>query len=182
MIAFTDVTDFSVQAHQLAVEKGFWDNTRNKKELFMLVITELSEAVEAHRHNKVADWATMKDETDQVMWPRTFVECIKDTPGDELADATIRLLDLTMGFKITLEERAMGPTFIPYTNFAEGVLELVRQTVIAATDSLYQGFQASHLLTEIISFCEQWKIPLIEHMEAKLKYNNTRAYKHGKAY
>ena len=35
--------------HSIAVEKGFWEKERNVGEALMLVVTELAEAMEAHR-------------------------------------------------------------------------------------------------------------------------------------
>ncbi|OGX08256.1 MAG: hypothetical protein A2Z88_07850 [Omnitrophica WOR_2 bacterium GWA2_47_8] len=66
--------------HTVAVEKGFWDKERNIGEALMLIVTELSEAMEAHR---VQDHENFKE---------------------ELADTFIRLFDLCGGLKIDIEE------------------------------------------------------------------------------
>ena len=36
--------------HSIAKEKGFWDKERNIGEALMLIVTELAEAMEAHRY------------------------------------------------------------------------------------------------------------------------------------
>ena len=66
--------------HSIAVEKGFWEKERNIGEALMLIVTELAEAMEAHRHQ---DQANFKE---------------------ELADTFIRLLDLCGGLKIDIED------------------------------------------------------------------------------
>ena len=66
--------------HSIAVEKGFWDEKRNIGEALMLIVTELAEAMEAHRHQDDANFK------------------------EELADTFIRLLDLCGGLKINIEE------------------------------------------------------------------------------
>ncbi len=66
--------------HAVAVEKGFWDEKRNIGEALMLIVTELAEAMEAHRHQDDANFK------------------------EELADTFIRLLDLCGGLKIDIEE------------------------------------------------------------------------------
>ena len=66
--------------HSIAVEKGFWEKERNIGEALMLIVTEIAEAMEAHRHQ---DQANFKE---------------------ELADTFIRLLDLCGGLKIDIEE------------------------------------------------------------------------------
>lgn len=66
--------------HGIAVEKGFWDNQRNIGEALMLIVTELAEAMEAHRHQDDANFK------------------------EELADTFIRLLDLCGGLNIDIEQ------------------------------------------------------------------------------
>ena len=66
--------------HAIAVEKGFWEKERNIGEALMLIVTELAEAMEAHRKQ---DHENFKE---------------------EIADAFIRLLDLCGGLKIDIED------------------------------------------------------------------------------
>jgi NTP pyrophosphatase (non-canonical NTP hydrolase) len=65
--------------HAIAKSKGFWDKERNTGEALMLVVTELAEAMEAHRKQD----------------PENFKE--------ELADTFIRLFDLCGGMGIDIE-------------------------------------------------------------------------------
>ena len=74
------LNDLAKLCHSIAVEKGFWDKERNIGEALMLIVTELAEAMEAHR---------VQDE-------QNFKE--------ELADSFIRLLDLCGGLEIDIEE------------------------------------------------------------------------------
>jgi NTP pyrophosphatase (non-canonical NTP hydrolase) len=67
--------------------KGFWDKERNIGESLMLVVTELSEAMNAHQKGFFAT-------------PEVF----KDTFEDELADTVIRVLDLCGGLDIDIEK------------------------------------------------------------------------------
>lgn len=96
--------DLQKQAHQTAVEKGFWssliyevgkkepvggalDGDRNNGELIALMHSELSEALEACRHNK---WSG------------------KDSVGEELADCVIRILDFCEARNIDLEKEVIN--------------------------------------------------------------------------
>jgi NTP pyrophosphatase (non-canonical NTP hydrolase) len=68
-------------------EHGWWDRPREVGEVLMLVVTELSEAMEAHRSGG----------TDSEKIPGfTRLE-------EELADAIIRLLDFAGGANLDLE-------------------------------------------------------------------------------
>ena len=74
----SDVKYLSRLCHKIAKEKGFWDSKRNTGEMLMLIVTEVGEAMEAHR--------------------------IKDSAGfkEEIADTFIRLFDLCGGMKIDI--------------------------------------------------------------------------------
>ncbi|MBF0388110.1 MAG: nucleotide pyrophosphohydrolase [Candidatus Omnitrophica bacterium] len=65
--------------HSIAKSKGFWDQERNVGEALMLVVTELAEAMEAHRKQDAANFK------------------------EELADTLIRLFDLCGGMGIDIE-------------------------------------------------------------------------------
>lgn len=82
--------------------KGFWDNERNVGELLMLVTSELGEAMEAHRKGRFANGHSMA--TSYSTWKEWFEKHYKDTFEDEIADAVIRLLDLSAGLGIDLEK------------------------------------------------------------------------------
>ena len=74
------LNELSNLCHQVAVEKGFWDQERNMGEALMLIVTELAEAMESYR---VQD---------------------HDNFREEIADTFIRLFDLCGGLKIDIEE------------------------------------------------------------------------------
>lgn len=79
-----DLNDYCKTCHSLSKEKGFWDKERNVGEMLMLIVSELGEAVEAHRHGDHG----MKDNSFEV----------------ELADAFIRLFDMCGGLNIDIEK------------------------------------------------------------------------------
>lgn len=86
--------------HQANKEKGFWEGERNTGELLMLVVSELSEALEALRHERTAE--AYKD-TQVMSFVTVFQALIKDTFEDEIADAIIRLFDLAGGLGIDID-------------------------------------------------------------------------------
>ena len=48
------------QAHQVAKDKGFWEQERNKPEMLMLIVSEVAEALEALRKDHYADKAVVE--------------------------------------------------------------------------------------------------------------------------
>lgn len=93
--------------HDINVDKGFWEKERNVGEMLMLVVSELGEAIEAHRKGRFASLEAFEirgldgEETDI---NADFEELIKDTFEDEIADAVIRLFDMCGGLGINLEK------------------------------------------------------------------------------
>lgn len=91
--------------HKNAVDKGFWDKPLEIGTLLMLVVSELGEALEAHREDKkctvilkaVSEW---KEEGFNI----SFERGIKDTFEDELADSIIRILDICAANKIDIQK------------------------------------------------------------------------------
>ena len=88
------IRELTKLCHETAREKGFWDQERNIGEALMLIVTELAEAMEAHR---IQDDENFKE---------------------ELADTFIRLFDLCGGLNIDIqkeiEKKAMKNKKRPY--------------------------------------------------------------------
>ncbi len=101
-----DLNTLSKEVYEANKAKGFHDVEVSNETLLMLVITELSKAVEADRKGRRAQWdAYNKDLNYYCNWSKdsigykereihAFSVYIKDSLEDELADAVIRLLDL----------------------------------------------------------------------------------------
>ena len=97
------------KAFSNALKHGFHHKDQNIGELLMLIVSELSEALEADRKNKHADLqkynagiATYNGESES-QDKSTFEFYIKDTFEDELADVVIRVADLCGYLNIDLE-------------------------------------------------------------------------------
>lgn len=101
------------RAYKCACDHGFHDSELSNGHLLMLVITELSEAVEADRKGKYFKgistferefnrYSALVDENKR--FECAFEKYVKDTVSDEMADAVIRLLDLAGLIDISLED------------------------------------------------------------------------------
>jgi NTP pyrophosphatase (non-canonical NTP hydrolase) len=106
------LNELSKDIHQNAVDKGFWDNNREVGTLLMLIVSEISEAMEADRNGRYADLSTHDDRvrsnhglTKDVpdYFNHSFETLIKDTFEDELADTIIRILDLCGAMNIDIQ-------------------------------------------------------------------------------
>lgn len=83
-----DFTEIAARCHRIAVEHGFWEQARNVPEALCLIHSEISEALEEFRQ----DGNQYRQVGEK---PEGFAV--------ELADAVIRILDLTEGLGIDLE-------------------------------------------------------------------------------
>lgn len=163
--------------HANAVSKGFWDGSPSVYHHLMLVITELSEAVEAHRKDHWADRELFEiDGGDR----EAFERYIKSSVEDELADAYIRLLDLSehiLGMVFVEEEET---SYIPYQNlsFTESIFYLTR---ILSSDICDKSL-IRRAVDYLDGFCLYLGIDLAWHVKAKVVYNEARPRLHGKKY
>ena len=86
------------------IEKGFNNPNYNIGELLMLITSELGEALESHRKGKFSNWKSFYSDSSKVGDNESFKIHIKDTFEDEIADAIIRLLDLSARLNIDIEK------------------------------------------------------------------------------
>ena len=102
-----NIKEIQQEIHKVNVEKGFWEDRKNVGEVLMLIVSELGEALDAHRGDKKADVeafdARAIDRTEPADYQADFQACIKDTFEDEIADTVIRIFDMCEGFGIDLE-------------------------------------------------------------------------------
>lgn len=103
------------EQHHLVLERGFEPQPVAVK--LMLIVSELSEALEADRKNRHADFKVFGDTYELEMsdfagtfpnrppaYKTAFEAGIKDTFEDELADAFMRLMDLCGEYNIDIEK------------------------------------------------------------------------------
>jgi len=99
------LNEASQKIHKASKLKGFYEKPREIGTLLMLVVSELSEALEADRKNRYAsDMPTVLLHSDLDTFPEIFKGNVKDTFEDEIADAIIRLFDLCGYMNIDIEK------------------------------------------------------------------------------
>ncbi|TFD96696.1 hypothetical protein E2605_07705 [Dysgonomonas capnocytophagoides] len=189
-----DLNTLSKEVFEANKAKGFHDVEVSNETLLMLVIIELSEAVEADRKGKRALMSDYNEDVSvkQIYFKQAFEVYIKDTVEDELADAVIRLLDLAglrgiemldtnndiskaeINYSISIMDSVCSYKSVPDTVF------WIVGNIITYDNNVF--LLCNKVITYIESFCQQWNIDLWQHVSLKLKYNQTRPIKHGKNY
>lgn len=109
------------KSHQNAKDHGFWDKDRNVGELLMLIVSELGEALEAHRSGDIAVADNDQTPVNKTMiefcmdmenvqcenWKKFYELTLKNCFETEIADTFIRLADLCAGLNIDIEKFIM---------------------------------------------------------------------------
>jgi NTP pyrophosphatase (non-canonical NTP hydrolase) len=189
-----EINRYIKEAHKTAVEKGFYPEGEDKNigEMLMLIVSELGEALEAHRCGRFAYLNIEPVQTGAIfhkLYTQTddqfhvfFEENIKDTFEDKKANVFIGLFDLCgyLGIDIDAKEINYGES-IPKTFKLAELLLLCSRVVGEMQDETMD--KRSHIITAmayLFAICKKFNIPIEKHIQAKMAYNKTRPAKHGK--
>lgn len=189
-------TELAERAHRNAANHGFWEHNPSNEHALMLVVSEVAEMVEADRKRNIAvikhirkqnnlaaaQKICMVDEVDNAPdFNAAFIENIKDTMEDEMADVAIRLLDLAG--KLGMDFERLAPmryhrAFDHFT-FTENAFALCKG-LCRENINIFKRIQFG------LHFIKWWAksqgVNLKWHIEAKMRFNESRPMKHGKAY
>lgn len=188
------------EAHEVAKEKGWWDEPRTNEECFALILSEACEALEADRKgmrasgieavrllNYLPDGMPSDANGDREDWCRLFATNIKDTVEDELADVCIRCFDLAATIDYC-DRMPLYGDFINPKSMVEYVLHVAGRCSWAVTDKerMFSPVMPEAMLENIVfatmAMAHPLGIDLWRHIELKMAYNKTRPRKHGKNY
>ena len=191
---FDMLNHYAKKCHNRAVSKGFWNEPHSVGHYLMLVVSELSEAIEADRISK---WAKLDPNTigtlhsiEGAIYVQEFLRLVKDTVEDEIADAVIRLLDL-LGWMLkdrALSEREVEIDLGVSAFYIAGEMTLadalwpIVQEACCHCDMYAHRTAILYSIKSLELLCNRLGIDLMAHIDLKLKYNATRPALHGKKY
>ena len=194
MELITDWNKLRDQAHEMAKRHGFWDDNHSDDHFLCLIVSELMEAVEADRNERYGSLQAMvavvnvqeSSEigiTDQwlgIWYKMYFEERVKDSVGDELADALIRIMDLAGRHHIDLTGIIDTQDIVKKEkSFTENIYSIVKDLV----NYRYSlDDQLNYAKLEICRLAEILGIDIITHINLKMMYNRIRIKLHGKKY
>lgn len=174
------------KAYQCAVKHGWHDEVLSNEHFLCLVISELMEAVEADRKGIHADTEAFNKYCDKIDFIENFERQIKGSVEEELADASIRLLDLA-----GLRNADLSSISFPISNsvehiesrrkltFTEWCYDVTRVIARYNESNFPIGYLFIGILQEICCMAEIIGFDILWHIEQKMKYNELRPHKHG---
>lgn len=178
-------------AHKISTEHGFWDKMNTSEHCMMLVVTEVSEMVEADRKERHADLAEYErragvcpesfDGTLPEIVPEWFKDTIKDTLEDELADIAIRLYDLAGALGVVFEKYKdinYNREFDKY-DFCENAFALTKGL---CDTRFHVEKRIAFGIRFVTIWAEHMGVNLEKHIMLKMAFNATRGAMHGKRY
>ena len=186
-----DYSSYIKEAFGIAKDHGFHDVELPVNHFIMLIVTEISEMVEADRNNKRCKFDNFDKAEVAMSMDRGFIAKfeiqVKDALEDEMADACIRIFDLAgvFGWKLSdaKSEETGYRTYcrVSRRKFTEIAYKLC--SILASNGPVSYNEQKC---VSALSFMESWAkdlhIDLAWHIEQKMAYNKTRVRLHGKQY
>lgn len=192
-ITSKNLIETAKSTHAANRAKGFWDKPKTLETIQLLIVSELVEAVEAER--KGTNEPTKQQYLDLLedFDPAKFKAGFKDTIIDELADTVIRCLDY-IGYELyrySNKDWLPGQYTTSFKNYSERLFRhSYRRTSLTSfawvcvsdfSRSLTAG-SPTLLIAKLQAYAKAHNLPLSEAIDAKLLYNQSRPYRHGKKY
>jgi len=156
----------SQRIHQTNLSKGFYNPPASRARRWMLIASELFEAIEGLRENNF----NPSLESDP--------KIIKTSVACEMADAYIRLLDFMEYEKIDHQEGSDPEIFDDPAEEIFGISKIIHAAW--GCKDLIMHMASNMVKLRIEAFCIKYEIDLMAFVEWKLEYNSKREYKHGK--
>lgn len=182
------------KAYETAKAKGFYKPDLDINQALMLIITEMGETIQAQRHNRhgsIEDynkWLGVSEE-------QAYEESLEGTMESEFADIAIRIISLLGWYASQKPICLMSDIEIKKTidfhkvEFEHGNWSLPDAMYLIITRMTYFPFSCSpawmntlrlqDILVQVFALAQVEGIDLVEHIELKMKYNESRPYLNG---
>ena len=186
-----------------AEKHGFYTESTEIETELMLIITEMSEAVQADRHNR---HGSIEDYESEIQMgrdiPTAYKNTLEGTVESEFADIAIRILSL-LGWMNSKTPIKLKSDSILADEYGISKIQFKIQNTInkgSIAKDLYRlngrlswfvdnescswfvSDTLQDILMRVFAIAHNHNIDLMEHIKLKMKYNETRPYLHGYKY
>lgn len=189
---------FMSKSYENAKVKGLLKPDLDINKELMLIITEMSEAIQASRHNRhgsIEGYNTYLEVSDEHI---AYEEDLEGTVESEFADITLRIISLLGWYDSQNPICLMNDTELKKTEefhkveFEHGNYCLPTAMYLIITRITYFPFSCSpawmntlrlqDILVQVFALAHAEGIDIVEHIKLKMKYNESRPYLHGCLY
>lgn len=190
-------------AFKIADKHGFYPEDTDISTALMLIITEMSEAVQADRKNRHGSIEDYESEIQMGRdFPTAYKNALEGTVESEFADIAIRILSL-LGWmdsktpiklksdSILADEYEIGKIQYKIQNtinkgsIAKDLFRLIGRLSWLIDNEPCSWFVSDTIqgiLMRVFAIAHNHNIDLMEHIKLKMKYNESRPYLHGCKY
>lgn len=183
-------------AYLNAQRHGFYPDNTDITTALMLIITEMSEVVQADRHNR---HGSIEDYESEIQMgrdiPTAYKNTLEGTVESEFADVGIRILSLLGWMDTKRPTKFQSDSYlkeeyeiakIKYNcGIAKGFYHII-SFLCSFTDNnspyWYISKTIQKTLMQVFALAQNNNIDLMEHISLKMKYNESRPYLHGCLY
>lgn len=194
-VLIEDANEYIKRAYECAKTHGFHEQKLSVEHCFMLIITEIAEAVEADRKGRYASLpqdisGTIFDHrvfhNNNKHFKENFEEYVKDSVADELADVCIRIYDTCGAFGVEPIVTDLydfdNVDMFKKGSFCERCYHLVSIFSLRESESAPLSFVLGMALMFVRYICDKMHIDIVRHIEWKMMYNELRPLRNGKNY
>lgn len=185
---------FMTKAYENAKAKGFYKHDLDINKELMLIITEMGETIQAQRYNR---HGSIEDYNKRlgVSKEQAYEESLEGTVESEFADIAIRIISLLGWYDSHAIICQMNDIRLRQTikfhkvMFEHGNYSLPDAMYLIITRMTYFPFSCSpvwmntlrlqDILVQVFALAQVEGIDLVEHIELKMKYNESRPYLNG---
>jgi NTP pyrophosphatase (non-canonical NTP hydrolase) len=176
-------------AYTTAKQHGFHSGAFNDKVFVALIISEVYEALDAHRKGRLyaKEITSAEMDAEDEVYKQWYESNVSGTFEDELADVVIRLYDYSQCLGLSLE-RFMDPFenyFFKLVDkkerwFPEFAYDLTHRIITLFSD--YSDWAVPITINTLYVYAQSCQIDLCRHVVSKMRYNRLRPYRHNAKY
>lgn len=203
-MSIDQINNYIDEINSIAVSHGWYEDRLSDSHYYMMIITEICEAIQADRRNSLAQMKSFSafyhlKSDESFIFPDDlyndndkFVDAynlyIEGTVDSEIADIFIRVLSFLgmHGFHLqSMKDIQIREDFFSKKTFTEICYNLTRFFALYIYDfgkEIELIDDLSQSLSFIYKWCEYLKIDLDSQIKLKVRYNSLRNKKHGKKY
>ena len=186
------VKEWVERAYNNAVKHGWHEEKKLTAHWVMMISTEVTEAVQADRNGRYMDDldksgldCVIANDNHGGLVEKFYGEHIEGTVESELADICIRLFDFMGLMKTKVREKyeysEEEVEICDIRDFTINAFFLSRNILsfISCNNPSILEFYFERIIISTFAWAESLGIDLVQHINLKMRYNETREYHHG---